>query len=62
MRLLVNATSYGPVPGGAGLRARHLYGALEGHELVFLLAQDTSREVVPPGAETRVLPVRAAGS
>jgi glycosyltransferase involved in cell wall biosynthesis len=59
MRLLVNATSYGPVPGGAGLRARHLCEALEGHELVFLLARDTSPEVVPPGAETRVLPVRA---
>jgi len=60
MRLLVNATSYGAVPGGAGLRARHLYGALRGHELVFLLAEDTNPEVVPPGAETRVLPVRAA--
>jgi hypothetical protein len=60
MRLLVNATSYGAVPGGAGLRARNLYGALTGHEVVFLLAEDTNPEVVPPGVETRVLPVRAA--
>jgi hypothetical protein len=57
--LLVNATSYGPEPGGAGLRARQLYGALAGHELVFLLAEDTNREVVPPDAEVRTLPVRA---
>jgi hypothetical protein len=56
--LLINATSYGASPGGAGLRARHLYGALD-HELVFLVAEDTSREVVPPGAGVRVLPVRA---
>jgi len=60
MRLLVNATSYGAVPGGAGLRARNLYGALRGFEVVFLLAQDTSSEVVPPGVESRVLPMRAS--
>jgi len=59
MRLLVNATSYGPEPGGAGLRAKHLYGALSGHDVVFLLAEDTNPEVVPPGVETRTLPVRA---
>jgi len=60
MRLLVNATSYGAVPGGAGLRARHIFGALRGHEIVFLVAEDTSPEVVPPDVETRVLPVCAA--
>ncbi|MEM8883501.1 MAG: glycosyltransferase [Planctomycetota bacterium] len=59
MRLLVNATSYGAEPGGAGVRALHLYGALAQHDVVFLLAEDTSREVVPAGVETRVLPVRA---
>jgi glycosyltransferase involved in cell wall biosynthesis len=58
--LAVNATSYGDPPGGAGLRARHLFGALEGHDLLFLLAEDTPIEVVPPGAETRRLRVRAA--
>ena len=60
MRLLVNATSYGAVPGGAGLRARYLFGALRGHELVFLLAADTPETIVPPGAAARRLPVRAA--
>lgn len=59
MRLLVNATAYGAEPGGAGIRARELFGALVGHEIVFLLAEDTNPEVVPPGAITRVLPVRA---
>ncbi len=59
MRLAVNATSYGDPPGGAGLRARRLFGALRGHDLLFLLAEDTPLEVVPPGAETRRLPVRA---
>ncbi len=59
MRLAVNATSYGDPPGGAGLRARHLFGALRGHDLLFLLAEDTPRDIVPPGAETRRLPVRA---
>ena len=60
MRLAVNATSYGDPPGGAGLRARHLFGALRGHDLLFLLAEDTPMDVVPPGAETRRLPVRAS--
>jgi len=60
VRLLVNATPYGREPGGAGVRARCLYGALSGHELVFLLAEDTNPEVVPPGVETRTLPVRAS--
>jgi len=60
VRLLVNATSYGPAPGGAGLRARNLYGALSGHEVVFLVAEDTNPEVVPPGVEARALPVRAS--
>ncbi len=62
MRLLVNATSYGAVPGGAGLRARHLYGALHArgeHEIVFLLAADSDASIVPPGVESRTLPVRA---
>ena len=59
MRLTVNATSYGDPPGGSGLRARHLFGALRGHDLLFLLAEDTPLEIVPPGAETRRLPVRA---
>jgi Glycosyl transferases group 1 len=57
---LVNATSYGDPPGGAGLRARHLFGALKGHDLLFLLAEDTPLGVVPPGAEVRRLPVRAS--
>lgn len=60
MRLVVNATAYGDPPGGAGLRARALFGALRGHELLFLLAEDTPLSVVPPGAEVRRLPVRAA--
>jgi hypothetical protein len=59
VRLLVNATAYGSEPGGAGVRARRLFGALKGHEVVFLLAEDTNLEVVPPGVETRVLPVQA---
>jgi len=58
--LAVNATAYGDPPGGAGLRARHLFGALRGFDLLFLLAEDTPLEIVPPGAETRRLPVRAA--
>jgi hypothetical protein len=37
-----------------------LYGALRGHELLFLLAADTPESIVPPGAERRRLPVRAA--
>ena len=59
MLLAVNATSYGDPPGGAGLRARRLFGALRGHDLLFLLAEDTPEDVVPPGAQTRRLPVRA---
>ncbi|MHC4547734.1 MAG: glycosyltransferase [Planctomycetota bacterium] len=59
MRLVINATAYGPAPGGAGVRARHLFGALRGHRLLFLLAEDTPASVVPPGAESRRLPVRA---
>ena len=60
MRLVVNATAYGAEPGGAGIRARNLFGALRGHEIVFCLAEDTPDSVVPAGAETRRLPVRAA--
>ena len=60
MRLVVNATAYGAAPGGAGIRARNLFGALRGHEIVFCLAEDTPDSVVPAGAETRRLPVRAA--
>ncbi|MFQ5844985.1 MAG: glycosyltransferase [Planctomycetota bacterium] len=60
MRLVVNATAYGDPPGGAGLRARHLYGALRGHRLLFCIAADTPPDLVPPGAEVRRLPVRAA--
>jgi len=59
VRLLVNATAYGSEPGGAGIRARQLFGALEGHEIIFLLAEDSNPEVVPPGVDTRVLPVQA---
>ena len=59
MRLVVNATAYGDPPGGAGVRARRLFGALRGHEILFLLAADTPESVVPPGAEFRRLPVRA---
>jgi hypothetical protein len=59
MRLVVNATAYGDPPGGAGLRARLLFGALRGHEILFLLAEDTPQWLVPPGAEARRLPVRA---
>jgi len=59
MRLVVNATAYGVEPGGAGVRARHLFGALRGHEIVFCLAEDTPDSVVPAGAETVRLPVRA---
>jgi len=58
--LAVNATAYGAPPGGAGLRARHLFGALRGHELLFLLAEDTPEELVPPGAAARRLPVLAS--
>ena len=60
MRIVVNATSYGDPPGGAGLRARHLFGALKGHDLLFLLAEDTPEDIAPPGAATRRLGVRAA--
>jgi len=63
VRWLVNATAYGDPPGGAGLRAHGLFAALHaigGHEIVFLLAEDTPEEVVPPGVETRRLPVRAS--
>ena len=59
MRLVVNATAYGDPPGGAGLRARHLFGALKGHDLLFLLAGDTPAWIAPEGAEVRRLPVRA---
>ncbi|MHC4161750.1 MAG: glycosyltransferase [Planctomycetota bacterium] len=59
MRLVVNATAYGAAPGGAGVRARHLFGALRGHEIVFCLAEDTPDSVVPTGVETLRLPVRA---
>ncbi|MHC4135798.1 MAG: glycosyltransferase [Planctomycetota bacterium] len=56
---MVNATAYGAAPGGAGVRARHLFGALRGHEIVFCLAEDTPDSVVPTGVETLRLPVRA---
>jgi len=59
VRLVVNATSYGNPPGGAGLRALHLFEALTGFDLLFLLAEDTPEEIVPSGAEVRRLPVRA---
>ncbi|MGQ0612857.1 MAG: glycosyltransferase [Planctomycetaceae bacterium] len=59
-RLLINATAYGDPPGGAGLRARHLFGALEGYDLRFLLAEDTPLTVVPDGVPFDRLPVRAA--
>ena len=60
MRLMVNATGYGA--GGAAVRARELYGALHGYgyELLFLVAEDTPDWVVPPHAQRRRLPVRAA--
>lgn len=61
MRLLVNATSYGRVPGGAGLRARNLYPAVAerlGAELVFLIAEDGPPDLAPSSAEVRTLPVR----
>jgi glycosyltransferase involved in cell wall biosynthesis len=57
--LVVNATAYGAEPGGAGLRARYLFGALRGHEIVFCVAEDTPDSVVPLGVETLRLPVRA---
>ncbi|MHC4933554.1 MAG: glycosyltransferase [Planctomycetota bacterium] len=61
MRLLVNATSCGDPPGGAGIRARELYGALGSEfDLTFLLARDTPEEVVPQGARTRRLDVLAS--
>jgi hypothetical protein len=60
VRWVVNATAYGDPPGGAGVRARGLFGAVRGHDLLFLLAEDTPLSVVPPGAEVRRLPVRAA--
>ncbi len=62
MRVLINATAYGDPPGGAGLRARHLFGALRelgNYDLLFLLAEDTPEAIVPPGVEVRRLPVRA---
>ena len=61
MRLIVNATPYADPPGGAGLRARYLYGALQerGHELLFCMAEDTPADLAPPGAEVRRLPVHA---
>ena len=61
MRLLVNATSYGRIPGGAGLRARNLYPAVAerlGAELVYLLAEDGPDDLAPSSAEVRTLPVR----
>jgi glycosyltransferase involved in cell wall biosynthesis len=60
MRLIVNATGYGDPPGGAGLRARHLFGALEGHDVVFVVAEDTPDAVVPPGAQTIRLPLESS--
>ena len=63
MRLLVDATAYGEIPGGAGLRAHALFGALlEGHryEVVFLLARETPAWLVPCGAEAVRLSVRQA--
>jgi len=59
-RLLVNASAYGDPPGGAGLRARHLFGALEGFDLLFLLAQETPESLVPAGARFHRLSVRAS--
>jgi hypothetical protein len=61
VRLLVNATSCGDPPGGAGIRARELYGALAGEfEVTFLLARDTPDGVVPPDARAKRLDVRAS--
>ena len=58
---MVNATSYGEPAGGAAIRARELYGALAGrYELLYLLAEDTPAWVVPPGAASLRLPVRAS--
>jgi hypothetical protein len=61
VRLCVNATSVGDPPGGAGIRARELYGALSDEfELTFLLASDTPDGLVPPGARAKRLDVRAS--
>ena len=64
MRLLINATSYGDPPGGAGLRAHYLFDALRNvdptHEIEFLLAEDTPADLVPSGVPHRRLPVYAA--
>jgi len=61
VRLLVDATAYAHPPGGSGLRARELYGALAArgdHEIVFCLARETPADLVPPGCEARRLRVR----
>ena len=63
MRLLVNATSYGRVPGGSGLRAAALYPRVAerlGAELVFLMSEDGPEDFAPATAEVRTLPVRQA--
>ncbi|MEE8107124.1 MAG: glycosyltransferase [Planctomycetota bacterium] len=63
MRLLCNATSYGDPPGGAGLRASALLGALRAlepdWEIEFLLARDTPAGLVPHGCLSRRLAVSA---
>lgn len=61
MRLLVNATAYGEPGGGAAIRARELCGALRGHEVVFLLAEDTPAWVVPQNASSLRMPGVRAG-
>jgi len=56
VRLLVNATAYGEPGGGAAIRARELCGALGGHDLLFLLAEDTPAWVVPQNAASLRMP------
>ncbi len=60
MRWAINFTSYGPVPGGAGIRAFEIAKQLvQRHDVELLVARDTDPGLIVPGARVTRLPVRA---
>ncbi|MDH3592007.1 MAG: glycosyltransferase [Planctomycetota bacterium] len=61
MRLAIDATAYGPVPGGAGLRMRALAARLAmRHRVEWFAARDALASLAPEGVAVTTLDVAAA--